>query len=247
MIEKVVNHLIAELLDLFKERSIDLTAKYSPELHGFSRYVRDFYFGRTDNLHTIDSSSYQNKLLYNIGTPKLTPDRLKNVNLQALIKNTTALASDISTITFDPNASSLGTYTKVRHEHIPGSGNIVIRDASLLDVPVSFMMISEENSKIFDTVLLFYQKLRTLDGLEVEFKFNPYSDDLTVLSYFLEWDIESLEINYANLLENKSALNTISFNLNIQGGFYSNYYTETGIINTIIIKTELLNEDGTTY
>ena len=239
MIDTILKQLDNDILNFFNSYNIKLSSRYTPEIPGLSRYMREFFIRDLDidPARYYDNSKYQNRLLYRFDTPKLS-DKLRNRNLSVYLNNADNTL-DTSNITFDPNASSLGVLTWNRVEGSTGSSQVITRDISLLDVPVEFMIVTENKDLIFDICLLFYQKLSVLNTLDISIALNPNNpSDNIALNYFMNWDLESLNINYANPESDNNYLNTLEFNMILSGAFFSNFYKEDGLINTVELTME---------
>lgn len=234
MISKVVEALVQDLINTFKTYSIDLTAQYTPDLSSFSRFMREYYIGNTlVDPTSVNKSKYTNRLLYRIGTPKPT-DKLRNMLMSGYTKMEGQPSDNwvMSGWTDNPDGASVITKTNLTDSVARASG--VERRVSHLGIPVEFMIVTEDLDLVMELAVLYHQVLSNLQGLEVSLAFDPTSPDaLTPFEYFLNWNIDSFEVNYANFHDNDNALNTLSFSLDIQGPIFSSYYKERGLIKLV--------------
>jgi len=232
MIDKLVGELAQNLVDFFSTYDINVSAQYTPNLNSILSYSKNFLARNMSTSQVnIDGSIYLNKLLYSIGTPKLAHRLPQNMNLTVAL-GFENLSQKYIISPWDKNGLS-----KIRLDKFDKNnqnGNVITRDISLLDIPVEFCIITESKDLTFAIALLFYQQILRLDGCELNLDLLN-DGTLTKINYFLLWDRESLEIDYANF-ESQNALNTIKFKGSVSGIIFSGFNKDTKIVNYIDLK-----------
>ena len=243
MISKIVEALKKDLLDFFNERNIVLTAKYSPELSGVSRYIKDYLVTYMKNpFASEDIGQYQNALLYKIGTPQTPNDKFNNLKFELYSKLADFNTKEGEIVwNYKSSTPDLFTITKIRDksETDKNDGYVLKRSASYLSMPVQFMIMTESIDNLYDILLLLKQKIQYMNYLEVQLNLTKYKEELDTLVYYLQWDVDNLEIQYATFDEN--ALNTLEFSCNIVGGYFSDFGTKDSIVDTIELSVGLIN------
>lgn len=240
MITKVAEELKNSLLDAFNKRNIVLTAKYSPELAGVSRYIKDYLISDMRSpFANVDKSVYQNALLYNIGTPQKT-EVFNNLRIQhgsKLFDFNTKEGVVTESENKDGNYFTL-TKKRVRSDS-SNDGKVIKRRVNFLNMPMRFMIMTESIENMYDILLLLRQEIQFQNYLTVPLRLTEYSEFADELEYFIQWDINDLEIQYANF--DDTALNTLEFGCTVLGGYFSNFFTEEYITDTIEITVGPLN------
>lgn len=222
MITKVIDQLIKDVLELFNSYDIKLSSRYSPELPGISGYI-DNYLSSTMYKSPLsgDSKIYQNKLLYNIGTPKLAEYAPHNQQLKVMA-GYDSINQSHTVIAHDNIISSI-------RNNLSDSGLVKVRDSNIMEFDLEFCVLTESLDLVFAISMIFYNQLYNLDNLTVDLDLFLDSNPST-FNYLMRFDRESLKVGYATFENTKDSLNTISFKLTVSGPIFSNFYTEDTII-----------------
>lgn len=233
MINKLIGQLATELVDFFQDYGIRLTTQYTPDLPGILVYGRN-YLNRTTSVHPVvelDSNIYQNKLLYTVKTPKLASFSPQNIQF-AILGGFENASQDYEIKINDPSPEE-GYFYRIQKNRInikdEKDGDVKVRNFSIMEIPISFTVITESVDLIFSISSLFYQVLVHNAALELDL--DLFGDgELKTMTYFMNWDRDSLDVSYANF-SNTNALNTLSFDLVLSGAIFSEFYREDKIIN----------------
>lgn len=246
MISKVVEALKYQLLDFFNTRNIVLTAKYSPELSGVSRYIRDYLVTYMQNpFANKDFSEYQNALLYSIGTPRTPDTKYNNLKFELYSKliDFNTVDGDISW-EYSNQYPDIFTITKTRNKDKSDSNDGVVlrRRVSYLQMPVNFMIMTESIDNLYDILLLLKQEVLYMNYLPVELNLTKFSDTPDKLIYYVQWELDDIEIQYATFDDN--AMNVLSFGCEVYGGYFSNFGKTDTIVDSIELKVGFINDQS---